>query len=119
MGNIIPRQAPEVGERDERVMVGEGVGTTRMERKNSKRRPAAGLARVRLTEKKGAARSVSVAARQLGEDWSRKELDENVAQLALGRDVVDDALFVDDSDAQPHEPHRKVFASITVAALPR
>ena len=36
-GNIIPRPAPEAGERDERVVVGEGVEATRMERLNSKR----------------------------------------------------------------------------------
>ena len=63
-GNIVPRPAPKVGERDKRVVVGEGVGITRMERMISKRRPAAGLVGVRLTEKKGAARSVSVAARR-------------------------------------------------------
>ena len=63
-GNIIPRPAPEVEERDERVEVGEGVGTTRMERKNSKRWPAAGLVGVRLTKIKGAAQSVSIAARR-------------------------------------------------------
>ena len=37
VGNIIPRPAPEAGERDERVVVGEGVEATRMERLNSKR----------------------------------------------------------------------------------
>ena len=63
-GNIIPRLAPEVEERDERVEVGEGVGTTRMERKNRKRWPAAGLVGVRVTKIKGAAQSVSFAARR-------------------------------------------------------
>ena len=53
-GNIIPRPAPEVGERDERVEVVEGVGITRMKRKIRKRRPAAGLVGVRLTKIKGA-----------------------------------------------------------------
>ena len=53
--NINPRQAPEVGERDERVVAGKGVGTTRMERKNSKMRPVVGLVGVRLTEKNEAA----------------------------------------------------------------
>ena len=63
-GNILPRPAPEVGERNKRVVVGKGVGTTKMERNNSKRRPAAGLVGVRLAENKGAARSVSVAAKR-------------------------------------------------------
>ena len=63
-GNIIPRQATEVGERDERVVVEEGVENTMMERMVSKRWPSAGLVEVRLTEKKGASRSVSVAARR-------------------------------------------------------
>ena len=53
-GSIIPRPAPEVGERVERVVVEEGVENTMMERMNSKRWPAAGLVGVRLTEKNGA-----------------------------------------------------------------
>ena len=44
--------------------VGEGVENPTMERMISKRWPAAGLVGVRLTEKKGATRSVSVAARR-------------------------------------------------------
>ena len=63
-GSIIPRPAPEVGERGERVVVGEGVENTMMKRMISKSWPAAGLVGVRLTEKRGASRSVSVAARR-------------------------------------------------------
>ena len=53
VGNIIPRPAPEAGERGERVVVGEDVETTRMERIISKRGPAAGLVGVSLIEKRG------------------------------------------------------------------
>ena len=53
VGNIFPRPTPEAGERDERVVVGEGVETTRMEGIISKRWPAAGLVGVRLIEKRG------------------------------------------------------------------
>ena len=63
-GRVIPRPAPEVGERDERVVVGEGVENPMMERMINKRWPTAGLVGVRLTGKKGATRSVSVAARR-------------------------------------------------------
>ena len=63
-GNIIPRPAPEVGDRGERVVVGEGVENTMMERLISKRWPTAGLVGVRLTEKKETTRSVSVAAKR-------------------------------------------------------
>ena len=62
--NIIPRLPSEVAERDERVVVREGVETTRMERKNNKRRRAIGLVGVRLTKIKVEARSVNVAARR-------------------------------------------------------
>ena len=58
-GRIIPRPPPEVGERGERVVVGEGVENPMMERMMSKRCPAAGMVGVRLTGKKGATRSVS------------------------------------------------------------
>ena len=60
----IPRPAPEVGERGESVVVGVGVENTMIKRMISERWPAAGLVGVRLTEKKGATRSVSVAARR-------------------------------------------------------
>ena len=63
-GRIIPRPVPEVGERGERVVVGEGVQNPMMERMISKRWPAAGMVGVSLTRKKGATRSVSVAARR-------------------------------------------------------
>ena len=63
-GRIIPRPAPEVGERGERVVVGEGVENPMMERMTSRRCPAAGMVGVRLTGKKGATRSVSVAVRR-------------------------------------------------------
>ena len=52
-GNIIRRQVPEDGGRDERDVVREGVETTTMERMISKRWPAAGLMGLRLTEQKG------------------------------------------------------------------
>ena len=63
-GRIIPRPAPEVGERGERVVVGEGVENPMMERMISKRWSAAGTVGVRLTRKKGATRGISVAARR-------------------------------------------------------
>ena len=63
-GRVISRPAPEVGERSETVVVGEGVENPMMERMISKKWPAAGLVEVRLTGKKGATRSVSVAARR-------------------------------------------------------
>ena len=55
---------------------------------------------------------------QLDEDGSRQELGEDVAKLALGRDLFDDELLVDGSVAQPDEPDCEVFASFAVAALP-
>ena len=61
---IIPRPASEVGERGERVVVGESVENPMMERMISKRWPAAGLVGVRLVGEKGATRSVIVAARR-------------------------------------------------------
>ena len=50
--NVIPRQAPTVVGRDEEVMIGEGAGITRMERrKNNPRRQAARLVGVKLTNR--------------------------------------------------------------------
>ena len=63
-GIIIPRPAPEVVERGERVVVGEGAENPMMVRMMNKRWPAAGMVGVRLTEKKEATQSVSVAARR-------------------------------------------------------
>ena len=64
-GNIIYRQAPEAVERDERVVVEEGAGITRIERrKNKTRHPAVRLVGVGLTVTRGTAQSVSVATRR-------------------------------------------------------
>ena len=63
-GRIIRRPAPEAGERDERVVVGEGAENPMMVRMINKRWLAAGMVGVRLTRKKEATRSVSVAARR-------------------------------------------------------
>ena len=52
-GRIIPRPAPEIGERGERIVVGDGVENPMMERMISKRWPAAGMVGVRLTGKYG------------------------------------------------------------------
>ena len=54
---------------------------------------------------------------KLGDDGLRQEFVEDVAQLALDRDVVDGELLVDDPVAQPH--NRVIFASTPVAAVPR
>ena len=53
---IVPRPAPEVGERGERVVVGEGVENPMMERMIIKRWPVAGMVGVRLTGKRGNAK---------------------------------------------------------------
>ena len=64
-GNVIPRQAPEVVGTDERVVVGEGAGITRMERnKNSTMRLAARLVGVGPAGPRETARSVSVTTRR-------------------------------------------------------
>lgn len=56
-GNIFPRQAPDVEER-------EGVKNKTMARMIGKRRLAAGLVAPRLTEKRGATQNLSLAARR-------------------------------------------------------
>ena len=63
-GRVIPRPASEVGERGERVVVGEGAENPMMERMIRKRWPAAALVGVSLTGKKWTTRSVSVAVRR-------------------------------------------------------
>ena len=63
---------------------------------------------------------VDESAEKLGEVGLRQELDENVAQLALGREVVDVVLVVENPVAEPHEIDREVFAlTVVVTALPR
>ena len=42
-----------------------------------------------------------------------------IAHRALGRDVVNDELLVNDLVMQPYESDRDVFVSTAVAALPR
>ena len=63
-GKIIPRPAREVVGRGERVVVGEGAENPMMVRMINKRRPAAGMVRVRLTRKNEATRSINVGARR-------------------------------------------------------
>ena len=55
---------------------------------------------------------------QLSEDALSQELREDVAQLALGRNVVDGKFLVDDPVTQPHECDREGLISIAVAPLP-
>ena len=63
--NVVPRQAPEVVERDEGVVVEEGTGITRMKRrKNSTRRPAARLVGGKHLTPRVTAPSVRAVARR-------------------------------------------------------
>ena len=55
MGNVIPRQAPEVGGRDKRVVDGEGVGITRINASKDNTQP---------TTSKATAQSLSAVTRQ-------------------------------------------------------
>ena len=63
--NIIPRQAPAVVERNEGVVVGDGVGITMKRRKNNTRRPVAWLVGEKPTTPRATARGVSAAAAQI------------------------------------------------------